>query len=563
MLSKKLNCGACICIPALCIVLVLFGAASPASLPHARILPRNVIVLITDGCSFEQLTFARWLKGEPLSCDPFLVGTVKTHTADSVIADSAGAASAFATGFLTSNGSISVSPEEEVLPGVPVPDPSSRQRPLATVLEGARIKGKATGVVVTARVSDATPAAYMAHVSSRSMEETIMEQAVHQNIDVILGGGRRNLGNAEWDGKRSDGEDLTAVLRQRGYQLPVTRDELMILKSGKVFGLFSDSQMEPEIDRRANAPQQPTLEEMTQKAIEILSKDEDGFFLMVEASQVDWACHSNDPAYLAGELLMFDRTFKMVLEYAKRDASTLVLALPDHNTGGFSIGNGNSRQCPERLSPATVEMVKRMKASSMALWRKVQEDKSPQRVRAVVKEEWGIDLSDEDAGKILSLGEKYKKYPNYAFGEVICPQYTCFGWTTHGHTAGDVPLYGFGPGCPRGALNGPEVGKATADALGLDLHQLTARLFVEADTALARSNVKIDKSDAMNPVLKVEYKGRIFELPVNKNILRTSETELQIEGVVVYSEAQDKAYIPLQAVHMIMGSSVELPSVDR
>ena len=180
---------------------------------------KNVIVLIADGCSDEQYTFARWFKGQPLSFDSIRVGAVETYIADSVIADSAPAATAFATGVRTSDKFISVGPHAETIAGVPKPDPELQYKPLATVLEGARLMGKATGIVATSRVTHATPAAYIAHVPSRDMEDEIMEQAVYQNIDVVFGGGKRHLLPKDAKGRRADGEDLTAELRSRGYQI--------------------------------------------------------------------------------------------------------------------------------------------------------------------------------------------------------------------------------------------------------------------------------------------------------------------------------------------------------
>ena len=167
-------------------ILVLSLAFCSAALAENK--AKNVIVLIADGCSGEQYTFARWFKGEALSLDPIRVGAIKTHVADSVVADSAPAASAFATGVRTSDKFISVGPHAETISGVPRPDAELQYKPSATVLEGARLMGKATGIVATSRVTHATPAAYIAHVHDRDMEDDIMEQAVHQNIDVVFGG---------------------------------------------------------------------------------------------------------------------------------------------------------------------------------------------------------------------------------------------------------------------------------------------------------------------------------------------------------------------------------------
>ncbi|MCR4414840.1 MAG: alkaline phosphatase, partial [Thermoguttaceae bacterium] len=174
-------------------------------------------------------------------------------------------------------------------------------------------------------ITHATPAAYLAHVPRRTLDDDIMEQAVYQNVDVAFGGGRQYLLPANAGGKRADGENLLDVLKTRGYQIVQTRDEMRRVTSGKVFGPFAMLHMAPEIDRPHLAPHEPTLEEMTRKAIDLLAQDPEGFFLMVEASQVDWACHANDPAHLLSDLLMFDRAVAAALEFARKDGRTLVL----------------------------------------------------------------------------------------------------------------------------------------------------------------------------------------------------------------------------------------------
>ncbi len=543
----------------------LFGGCSPSPSGEIKAKPKpvkNLIVLIPDGCSAEQYTLARWFKGEPLALDQILVGGVKTYIADSVVADSAPASTAFATGYRTSNKFISVGPKNPTLPGVPAPDPSLSYKPLATVIEGAKLMGKATGIVVTCRVTHATPAAYYAHVPSRTMDNDIMEQGVYQNLDVVLGGGKRHLLSPQNGGKRTDNENLLDVLQKRGYAFAANAQELERVKSGQVYGIFAYNHMEPEIDRTEYAPQQPTLEEMTRKALELLSLDPEGFVLLVEGSQVDWACHANDPAHLLSDLLMFDRGVQVAVDFAKKDGNTLVLAFSDHNCGGMSIGNmatnGNYSQMKVE---ALLEPLKRMRLSAPGLWREMGPDTSPVKVQEVVEKFWGIKLTDEEAGQILALAQKYGNNPYNAFGEIICPKHTVIGWSTHGHTGGDVPLFAFGPQRPAGLLDGPDIGKTCAQALGLNLDRLNARLFQEATGALAGGQVDIDKSDPENPVIKISFQGKQAELPVNKNILKLDGNQINLEGVVVYAPNTGKAYLPLEAVNLIKGSPGNLPAI--
>ena len=567
---KALRSRRLACILAAVLALILVWVAAAAA---AEKRPKNVIVMIVDGTGSEQYTLTRWYKGAPLSFDGILVGAVKTWIADSVVADSAPTATAYATGFRTSDKFISVGPKKGTLPLMPEPSAEMQYRPLATVLEGARLKGMATGIVATSRVTHATPAAYIAHVPNRDMENEIMEQAVYQNIDVVFGGGRRHLLPAAEKGRRTDGENLLPVLASMGYQVVGTREEMMKIKKGKVFGMFAASHMQAEIDRTEFAPAEPTLEEMTAKAIELLSLSPKGFFLMVEASQVDWACHANDPAHLLSDMTQHDRAVKVALDFAKKDGKTLVLALSDHDTGGMRIGNyatskTYSQMKLEQLAQpvkqdALLDPLKKMKLSADGMWRKMGSEVTPEKLKAVVKIYWGLDITDDDANRIIEISKQYKDEPYYGIGEVLSARYTVIGWTSHGHTGGDVPLFAFGPGSPRGLLDGPEIGIVTAKALGLDMKGLNSRLFVEAASAFKDGQVTVDMTDRENPAVVVTQGAKTAKLPVNKNLLILDGKTIPLEGVVVYAPDTKKAYIPLQAVNLIKGEKRALPKISQ
>ncbi|HYA02074.1 MAG TPA: hypothetical protein VEI04_03060, partial [Syntrophobacteria bacterium] len=127
---------------------------------------------------------------------------------------------------------------------------------------------------------------------------------------------------------------------------------------------------------------------------------------------------------------------------------------------------------------------------------------------------------------------------------------------------GDVPLHAFGPGRPTGLVDGPEIGKICATALGLNLDKLTSRLFVEASKSFAKGGrVFLDQTDEYNPVVKVEFKGKAAELPVNKNLIKLGDVVSEVEGVVVYAPDTGKIYLPLQAVQMIKGTVQGLPHI--
>lgn len=523
------------------VALVLCASASAAW------AAKNVIVLIPDGCGASLQTVARWYKGAPLAVDGLLVGGTITYMANSLITDSAPASTAFATGHKSTDKFIAVGPAaDSVLSFLPVPPEAMRYKPLATVLEGAKLKGKATGVVATSNVTHATPAGFVAHVHDRGMANEIMEQLVYQNVDVVLGGGRENLLPTSAGGKRTDGEDLLAVLRGRGYQLVENSSELAGVSSGRVFGLFAANHMQPHIDRAELAPNQPSLAEMTARAIELLRQDPDGFFLMVEGSQVDWAMHANDPIWAVTDFLAFDDAVKVAVDFARADGDTLVLAFPDHDTGGFSLGNyrTDSSYVNVKLEDL-VDPLKKMKITAGAVAGKIGSSPTADKVKAAVAEWWGITLSDDDTAAILAEAQKVGL--GYALGKVVSARHTVIGWSTHGHTGTDTPLWAFGPGAPKGLVDNTELARVMANALGFSLPAVDNHLFVDLKAAFPGAT--LDTRDPANPVVRIGASS----LPVGKNLLHYAPLNLTfpLDGVVVYAPKTGKFYASRLAVAIL------------
>jgi alkaline phosphatase len=568
-------------------VMIAVGLAARAAenQPGGPTQPKNVILMIPDGCAVEAYTLARWIKGKELAVDGLEVALVKTHSADSVITDSAPAASAYATGVRTSNAFLSVGPQAKVLSLLAPPGEDLPYRPLATVLEGAKLLGKSTGIAVTCRVTHATPAAFMAHLPHRDDEQNIMIQVVHQNVDVVLGGGRELLLPTSAGGKRTDGRDLTTVLKARGYQMPETRQQLAQIRSGKVFGLFAPGHLAPEIDRPTIAPEQPSLEEMTRKAIELLKTDPDGFFLMVEGSQIDWACHANDPAYLVHEVLMFDRAVAAAAEFARQDGQTLLMVVADHGTGGVTIGNRGPLSKGNMPVEAVVEPIRRMKCSFSALWKKLGSRPTAQQLSEVLQESWGIEVKPSEAEELLAEARRGGEYLLAA----LCQRYTVVGWTTHGHTGGDVVLFTLGPGKPKGVLASPQVGQCIAQALGIDLEKLNARLFVEpnqvlpgvkvelvfdpegepnlhpaAEKPLPKANPERSPPGAKQPRLaRLEYGQRRIQLPLQENVVQRGDRTVELEGLCLYASQTKRLYVPMQVIRLLADSPEPLPPITR
>jgi len=533
------------------------------SCPGSEAEIKNVIILVPDGCSQSVQTLARWYSGNPLMLDEMITGMVSTYSTDSVITDSSSAATAFATGYKTTNGFVSVGPgNASVLSMLESPSEDLQYSPLATVLEGSKLEGKATGLVATSRVSHATPAAFASHIDSRDNENEIMEQMVYENIDVVFGGGSRHLVPEAEGGKRTDGENLTAVLLDRGYQYVDSRDEMLNLSSGKAWGLFASSHMAPDIDRAELAPEEPSLAEMTGKALELLSQDRNGFFLMVEGSQVDWANHANDPAYAVTDFLAFDKAVKAAVEFAEKDGHTLVLAFPDHNTGGMTTGSDSDSNYTSTTIEDVVDPLKGMKLSSSGLAEKIGTDISSENIKAQLKTWWEIDATDNDVTEILELynnGEGLSL--DYAISKVISQNHTVIGWTTHGHSGEDVPLWAYGPHYPAGHVDNTEIAGYIAKELGFDLNKTSSCLFVEAGEIFSRDNgdrkldedeYLLDMANSSNPVLRIGD----AELPVSKNLLIKDGVTYELEGIVVYAPETNKVYIPSEVLSLVNGKTI-------
>ena len=282
---------------------------------------KNIILMIGDGMGLAQINAARI---RAVGADGFLhidrmpvTGFLRTHAANALITESAASATAYATGRKTNTGMISVTPDSQKL---------------YTVLEGARDMNKSTGLIATSTITHATPACFAAHVPSRYEEREIAKHMVDTKVNVILGGGKGNFIPNPADSLDRH-PNLIEKAKNMGYSFIDTREELLLATSDRLLGLFQIGPMS------TNAPE-PSIAEMTQKAIEILSKDEDGFFLMVEGSQIDWGGHSNEPLYTLRQMLLFDEAIKVTMDFALADSNTLVIITADHETGGLSINGG-------------------------------------------------------------------------------------------------------------------------------------------------------------------------------------------------------------------------------
>ncbi|MHB1194420.1 MAG: alkaline phosphatase [Longimicrobiales bacterium] len=291
------------------------GAARRGSTQAGGDRPARVVLLIGDGVGAAHWTAARFT-APPLQVERFTtMGLVDTRSTSSWITDSAAGGTAYSTGVRTYNGAIGVGPDS-----VPVPN----------VLEAARARGWATGIVSTSSVTHATPACFVAHVPSRSQQYDIAKDVVASGVEVFLGGG------VSWfDGAvRPDSTDLLARVRST-HTLVTSAAELAAVdpaSTTRLAGLFAEDGMPAAAERT------PTLPDMTRAALAVLSRDRDGFFLMVEGSQPDWLAHDHAPiGDVAREVLDFDAAVGAALDFADANPGTLVVVVADHETGGMAI----------------------------------------------------------------------------------------------------------------------------------------------------------------------------------------------------------------------------------
>lgn len=512
---------------------------------------KNVIMMIPDGMGISHVTLSRWYKGGGLlNMDELACGLVRTHASDSAITDSAPAATVMATGHKTHTGFIGVLPDVANMPGLDPIKPGQERRPVATILEAAKLKDMSTGLVATSQIPHATPAGFSSHYPDRDKYEILIEQQVYNDIDVVFGGGSDFLD----PGKRADKEDLVKVLKDRGYEYITTRNELKTLKEGdgtRVWGMFAPIAMAYEFDRPKN---EPTLAEMTQKAINILSKDKNGFFLMVEGSKIDWAAHANDPVGIVSDVLAFDDAVKVAIDYAKKDKDTAVIIAADHFTGGMSIGNLDKQYDIQHINEF-IKPLKKAKLTGEGLESKINSQKS--NIKQVVKEYYGIDdLSEKEVKEIV-------KAKSGKLNEVVGPMISKrakLGWTSHGHTGNDIVLYMYHPRNYRmmGVVDNSDIAKYIEEVLGLDLNDTTERLFVKAKDVFDKNGAKItvDTKNMQNPVLVVSKGEKVVRFPANKDLAIVNGKIVKLPAVVVYTGDyervdKDKWYISKDALDLI------------
>ncbi len=279
--------------------------------------PKNVILLIGDGFGVDVLTAAYYVNGSLEMLSMPVRGLVATHGTDRVVNDSAATATALASGHRTRSGAVGMAPLDGKLASV------------ESVLEVAELRGLRTGFVTTTPVTHATPAAFYAHAADRSQVNIIASQLIDfreriagsDGIDFVAGGGAKSLGNA----------GISALLAS-GMSVETRWSDSVENKEQPIVRLLAYGGLPPAAERQGEDSVIPSLARMTRTAIDVLDKDQRGFFLMVEGGQIDWALHGLDRGqHLIDEIVDFDGAVQAALEYARRDGNTLVIVTADHD----------------------------------------------------------------------------------------------------------------------------------------------------------------------------------------------------------------------------------------
>ena len=529
---------------------------------------KNVILFISDGTSLASISTARWLQwytnpDKPkLNIDPYLCGTVRTHSSNAPIGDSAPTTSCYMSGQPSITGFVSTYPyacgKDDIYPV----DPNRAYQPTMTVLEAAKIfKGASTGLVFTCEFPHATPADCSAHSYNRGKYEWIAPQMVHNDLDVVIGGGVSILT-----------DDMESYLKENGYS--VYRNNLKGMRAdtnNKMWALYGDREMAYDLDR--NPEEQPSIEEMTRTAIEKLSKNENGFFLMVEGSKVDWAAHANDPVGIATDFLAFDRAVGAALEFARQNGETTIIVTSVHGNSGISIGRESCKGYDKLTKDQLFAQLSRFELTAEGFAKTVNTIPNSE-VQNLFREKAGFELSQEEMDALnnckdykfspIPEAERHERsqasmYSNSLAGLMsqIITNRTCMGFTTHGHTGEDTFLASYHPQGtrPMGMLTNIELNHYMCSLYGFEptfLSDMSNKYFARHTDVFKDYTCEIipAKEGEVAPTLVVKNKkNKKKQLTINAftNIVKAGkkgDETIRLNSVIVYVDKNNTFYLP-------------------
>lgn len=418
---------------------------------------QNVIFMVTDGMGPASLSLARSFKqyrdnlgiDDVLALDTLLIGSSRTRSNDSLVTDSAAGATAFSCALKTYNGAIGV---------------DSDKNPCGTILEALKLNGWLTGLVVTTRITDATPAAFSAHADYRFQEDLIAqhqlgEYPLGRMVDLMIGGGRCHfLPRSESGGCRNDNRNLILEAQDKGWSYAGDREAFDELQEGKnvtlpLLSLLAPTDIPYDLDR--DPKEHPSLAEQVRVALTALSKatrkSKKGFFLLIEGSRIDHAGHHNDPAAQVREVLAYDEAMKEVMKFVNNTSTkTTVISTSDHETGGLSTARQITESYPDYLwypevllnSSHSGEYLVKKVMSKLA---ELSHDRTLLQsfiAKEIIEKDMGIkDYTEEEVSAVEELSKNANKLLGFLNNMISVRSQT--GWSTSGHSAVDVNIYAF------------------------------------------------------------------------------------------------------------------------
>lgn len=507
---------------------------------------KNVIMLIADGMSTEGITLARQTKGGNLAMDEISVGSVITSWANGPITDSAPGGTVYAAGEKTNNKYIGTSVNDT---------------PIASIVEGAESIGKATGIIATSEITHATPADFTAHTNNRKHYNQILQQQINQDMEVVLGGGFNKpsgfTSEVSTDEFAAYYEDQVNNIKEEGFDFITTKDELDNYDGDKLWGSFADADLKYDFDRQSdNDNVQPSLAEMTDKAIEVLNKDEDGFFLMVEGSKVDWAAHANNTVGIVSDILAFDEAVEAAVNFAKEDGNTVVVVTTDHGNSGITIGsnyyNDNIGSYDKATYSNTTDLLKNATITEER-FDEISSGKSDAEIKALALEYYGIDLTAEELA--IVKGEQGEGR-QVGIREVIARR-VGIGYTTGGHTGEQIYLGVYAPSdveLLEGVVDNTEVNKYMQRVLFGEeiLSSYTKEIYQDGEVVLGKiegTTTSVDESIKHSPKLTIERLGNTIEVDIYTNNYRINGEEKELKTVVPYING--KYFIPKELIDVV------------
>ena len=555
-------------LPAFVAFLSAFLAGTPAgqSQPSAQgrmqdSAIRNVILMIPDGCSTELLSIGRWMNhGVPLNLDSRIRGLVKTYCSDSPIGDSAPTGSAYASGHRSQDGFISTYPARSMHPDGTrfQTDSQLAFTPMATLMEAAMRKGMATGLVFTCYFPHATPASFLAHTPDRDQYFRIAKQMTAQPCDLLFGGGAffADSSSARYGFDAKERLEKNGIAFVRDFSR--ARQEISNGQE-RIWGLFAPMAMEFEIDRPQSG--QPSLEEMTRLAISALSRNPEGFFLMVEGSRIDWGAHNNDVPGALHDFIAFDKAVGAAMDFARKDGNTLVVVVPDHQCGGPTLGNyahnndyatlsvqdifQDLRNYRKSAEKAVSDILAPFRAADSLPVSRIEE-----RLRQSLRADFGIDRPDSADTARCAAALAKKKESNQSVRALcrIINQHNAIGWTSHGHHGGDVFYASYHPQGRElsGVIDNQALAPYIAREAGLgNLDSLSRQLYAPASEVFAGKKMKVFWNDAAesgpgsgkDPLYLEVYgmEGKTWRIYPNSKEARIGRKTIHLPGVCIYN----------------------------